>query len=115
MRVTTIPRLQSSRNIYSTIYNRTTYRMSSNKSEAVDAAHSRAQAAAKSDDDTHAHAQGDLHESVQEASGENSASHASGSGMKDAGEKRHDESKEAINDKTGEAKDRVKGVGSSSS
>lgn len=89
--------------------------MSSNTAEAVDAAQSRAQAAAKSDNETHALAQGDLHESVQQESGQNAASHASGSGMKDAGERRHDESKESMTEKLSDAKDRIRGVGSSSS
>lgn len=85
----------------------------SSTAEAVNAAQSRAQEAAKSDsnDDKHAAAQGDIHESVQKASGENSDAHATGSGMKDAGQKRHDESKA----KLGDAEDRVEGVASSSS
>lgn len=93
-------------------YNNLTIRMSST-AEAVNAAQSRAQEAAKSDsnDDKHAAAQGDIHESVQQASGENSQGHATGSGMKDAGQRRHDESKA----KLGDAEDRVEGVGSSSS
>lgn len=89
--------------------------MSSGQSEAVNAAQSRAQEAAKSNDDSHDRSQGDLHESVQQASGENAASHAHGSGMKQAGEKRHDESKQAANDKSGGAKDRIEGLESSSS
>lgn len=83
--------------------------------EALDAAQSRVKEAAKSDEHTNDNIQGDLHESVQQVSGENADEQATGSGMKAAAEKRHDESKGSVGDKVKDAKDQVKGIGTSSS
>lgn len=82
--------------------------MSSNN-EAVNEAQSRAQEAAKSDSELH-NDHGDLHQSAQKVSQQHSTAHAEGSGMKQAAERKQDEST-----KDGNAKDQAQGVDSSSS
>jgi len=87
--------------------------MSSTK-EAIDTAQARAQEAANSDE-AHPEAHGDIHASTQKVSNEHAASHAEGSGMKQAAVNKQSQSKEATSDKAGNAKDQIQGVGSSSS
>ncbi len=87
--------------------------MSTSK-EAIDKAQSRAQEAAKSDTQEHEEAHGDLHQSAQQVSSEHAA-HAEGSGMKQAAENKHSESRGTISERAGDAKDQIQGVESSSS